>query len=356
MSRLTVHATNVTGLGACQVVVSFLEALERLETRYDSIECHVPQRGPLAEYVAASDKLKILPFQRTGPKAISRLVECLFPSRFFDFGEHLIVLGDVPLRTQRQQVVLVHQPNLQSPSVDRWAGRTLLFRIMRAVTRINAKYARCVITQTEAMASGLRRSYKDWADRDCVKVFGQPPPSWFDLRASESSSGLAGRGLRLFYPATDWAHKNHKIFDDLLTYDVSGVIDRVVLTLPAEQREAGPDWLQRVGRLNHTDCLSEYQQADALVFPSFLESYGLPLVESMVMGMPIVVADLPYAHVLCGEEAIYFDPESPASLIAACKELRARLLDGWRPDWSASLETMPKTWSAVVQNFLGEFE
>jgi hypothetical protein len=32
------------------------------------------------------------------------------------------------------------------------------------------------------------------------------------------------------------------------------------------------------------------------------------------------------------------------------------LMDGWQPDWSSSLETMPKTWTAVVQSFLEEFK
>lgn len=343
-------------MGACQVVVSFLEAIEQMDTRYDHIECHVPRNGPLANYVAKSDRLTMLPYRRFGPKAISRLIECLLPSFFFEFGQHLIVLGDVPLRAPQKQVVLVHQPNLQSPRVNRRVGRTLLFRIMRAVTRINARYADCVISQTAAMASGLRDSYQDWADRDCVKVVGQPPPSWFTLRQSESSLLDHSRGLRLFYPATDWAHKNHKIFENLGAFDLSDLIDRVVLTLPAQPGIDDASWLSFAGQLDHAECLAEYKKADALIFPSFLESYGLPLVEAMVMGLPIVVADLPYARVLCGDEAIYFDPDSPAALVAACKTLRQRLLDGWRPDWSARLEAMPKTWTAVVQEFLDELE
>ena len=343
-------------MGACQVVVSFLEAIEQMDTSYDHIDCYIPRSGPLASYVAKTDRLTMRPYRRFGPKAVSRLIECLVPSLFFDFGKHVIVLGDVPLRTPQKQVVLVHQPNLQSPRVNRRVGRTMLFRIMRTVTRINARYADCVISQTAAMASGLRSSYQDWADRDCVKVVGQPPPSWFTLRQSESLLQDDSRGLRLFYPATDWAHKNHEIFENLGAFDLSDLIDRVVLTLPAEQGSHTAPWLYFAGQLDHAECLAEYEKADALVFPSFLESYGLPLVEAMVMGLPIVAADLPYARVLCGDEAIYFDPDSPAALVAACKTLRLRLLDGWRPDWSAKLKVMPETWTAVVQEFLNELD
>jgi glycosyltransferase involved in cell wall biosynthesis len=356
MAILTIHATNVTGLGACQVVVSFLQALESLQTSYERIDCYVPEYGPVAEYVATTDKLRVLPFQRRGLKVLSRLMECMFPSRYFDIGEHLIVLGDLPLRTACQQLVLVHQPHLQYPRVNSRVGRTATFHVMRAVTTLNSPYVDRVIVQTDAMASGLHKSYKDWASRDCIKVIGQPPPSWFTLVPSNSSFPQNPRGLRLFYPAAEYPHKNHAIFADLLPLDVTAVIDRLVLTLPTESFASAPKWLACVGRLNHAECLAEYGQADSLIFPSVLESYGLPLVEAMVMGIPVIAADLPYARVLCGDEGIYFNPDSPESLVEACKELKVRLIDGWRPDWSSSLEAMPKTWTAVVQGFLEEFK
>jgi hypothetical protein len=356
MAILTIHATNVTGLGACQVVVSFLEAIESLETQYDRIDCYVPEEGPVAEYVSKTGKLRMLPYRRRGLKALSRVMECIAPAHFFDIGEHLIVLGDVPLRIDRKQVVLVHQPHLQYPRVNRWVGQTAVFRVMRALTRFNAPYADCVIAQTGAMASGLRASYRDWENRDCVKVIGQPPPSWFTLSRKVPSSHGNSDGLRLFYPAAGYPHKNHKIFEELLPLDLDGVVDRLVLTLPEERFSSVPEWLSCVGRLNHAGCLSEYEKADALIFPSVLESYGLPLVEAMVMGIPVVAADLPYARVLCGDEGFYFDPESSDSLVEACKRLKARLSDGWQPDWSSSLKAMPKTWETVAQRFLDELK
>ena len=353
---LTIHATNVTGLGASQVVVSFLEAIESLETQYARTDCYVPESGPVAEYVPKTDKMKILPFRRHGPKALSRVLECIFPTSFFEIGEHLIVLGDVPLRTCRKQVVLIHQSHLQSPQVNRWVGRTAIFRVMRALTRFNAPYADTVITQTNAMASGLGGSYRNWADRDCIKVVGQPPPSWFTLSRRVSSHQKVSRGLRLFYPAAGYPHKNHRIFDDLLSRDLEELIHRLVLTVPENRFSDAPNWLSCVGQLSQSECLSEYEKTDALIFPSVLESYGLPLVEAMVMGIPIVAADLPYARVLCGDEGIYFNPESSESLIEGCRILNARLNDGWWPDWSSRLLTLPKTWEVVAQSFIDELK
>ena len=356
MAVLTIHATNVTGLGASQVVVSLLEAIESLETPYERIDCYVPENGPVARYAPKTEKLRILPFRRRGPKAVSRVLECIFPASFFEIGEHLIVLGDVPLRVRRRQVVLVHQSHLQSPQANPRVAKTALFRVMRAVTRFNAPYANCVIAQTEVMAAGLRASYRDWAARDCIKVIGQPPPSWFTLSPRVSSLQQESRGLRLFYPAADYPHKNHRIFHVLQSHDLSGLIDRLVLTVPADHFSDAPNWLSCVGHLNPDECLLEYEKADALIFPSVLESYGLPLVEAMVIGMPIVAADLPYARGLCGDEGIYFDPASADSLVESCKDLKARLKAGWRPDWSLRLQVLPRTWKTVVQQFLRELQ
>jgi glycosyltransferase involved in cell wall biosynthesis len=350
--KLTIHATNVTGMGASEVVVSLLGAMESIESPYDKIDCHIPMDGPLVGYTAKSSKLNIIPFRRFVPKPFSRIIECLFPGLFFALGEHVIVLGDVPLRTHRKQIVFVHQAHLVYPWVNSRVGNTAIFRVMRALARLNASYADCVITQTGATASGLRRSYRDWASRDCVKVIHMPAPSWITPSVYESTLSQGPRGLRLFYPAAGYPHKNHRLLEGLFERDLSNVFERVVVTLPAGHFKFQPKWLSCVGQLNQPECLAEYRRADALIFLSVLESLGLPLIEAMVLGMPIIAADLPYARVICGGNAIYFDPDSSDAFVEACAELQRRLSDGWRPDWSSSLNTLPMSWDNVAQRFL----
>jgi hypothetical protein len=286
---------------------------------------------------------------------MSRVLECLFPQFFFNLGDHLIVLGDVPLRTSTKQLLLVHQPHLQDPKVNEFVGRSAVFRAMRVIARFNSSFAECVIVQTEAMAAGLKKSYPDWQKRNCIKVIGQPPPNWFNLSDHQRSDKHESRGLRLFYPAAGYPHKNHSIFEGLYSLDIKNIIDRVIVTVPDKEGANSPAWLHYVGELSQEDCLLEYQRADALIYPSLLESYGLPLIEAMVMGLPIIVADLPYAHALCGEDAIYFDPKSNEALVEACVLLKKKMENGWYPDWSLTLAMMPKNWSVVAQEFLQEF-
>ncbi|HUP22930.1 MAG TPA: glycosyltransferase [Thermoanaerobaculia bacterium] len=77
-----------------------------------------------------------------------------------------------------------------------------------------------------------------------------------------------------------------------------------------------------------------YESADACLFPSSCESFGHPLVEALALGKPLIAADLPYAREICGEHALFVDPERPDALV----ELWRR----W-PSASHQVEAVPTT-------------
>lgn len=354
MKILTIHATNVTGLGAAQVVCSILHSFERVEHSFDRIVCYVPSSGPVSEYLSDSPNFEVKKISRGLPKSLSRVMECLFPAFYFNLGDNLIVLGDVPLRTKIPQLLFIHQPHLVFNSVNPNVGNGLLFKIMRGLTWLNSGYAKKVIVQTDAMKQGILDSYLDWKRRECVYAMKQPAPDWFNLSQSNHALKNYASGLKLFYPAAGYPHKNHQLISDMVSLDIpSGVIDEVRVTLGSDHfSENQSKLLKFLGRLDQGQCLIEYERADALVFPSLLESYGLPLVEAMTAGIPILVADLPYAHTLCGDEAIYFDPMDAKSLLDAITECHRKLTAGWSPDWSEQLAELPSSWDEVASFFL----
>nr|WP_256557975.1 glycosyltransferase [Marinobacterium sedimentorum] len=71
-----------------------------------------------------------------------------------------------------------------------------------------------------------------------------------------------------------------------------------------------------IGRLSHKAVFDEYRQSDALVFPSKLETWGLPLTEAKSMGLAVLAADLPYARETLGvyDRVNFFDPDDPYQL------------------------------------------
>jgi alpha-1,2-rhamnosyltransferase len=79
-----------------------------------------------------------------------------------------------------------------------------------------------------------------------------------------------------------------------------------------------------------------YQNADALIFASFVEGFGLPLVEGLQRGLPAIASDIPVFREVAGDFAEYFDPNSSSDLCAIIDGFSVtRRLPNARPvaDW-----------------------
>lgn len=95
-----------------------------------------------------------------------------------------------------------------------------------------------------------------------------------------------------------------------------------------------------------------YSACDLFVYPTLVESFGLPLVEAMACGLPVVASDIPVNRELAGDAPLYFQPLDAEELagkvaqVARDAELRASMS-------RASLEqARPYTWSAHVDRLL----
>jgi len=69
-----------------------------------------------------------------------------------------------------------------------------------------------------------------------------------------------------------------------------------------------------MGHVPWEEMWNLYAAADVFVFPSFLESFGLPMVEAMASGLPIVASDTPVNREICQDAAVYVDTFSAAEL------------------------------------------
>ena len=77
---------------------------------------------------------------------------------------------------------------------------------------------------------------------------------------------------------------------------------------------------QRLGRTSDAELRALYENAACLLFPSRYEGFGLPPVEAMACGCP-VIASRGGAEEVCGDSALYFDTEVPQSITLAVERL-----------------------------------
>ena len=66
-----------------------------------------------------------------------------------------------------------------------------------------------------------------------------------------------------------------------------------------------------------------YQAADVFVYPSFIETFGLPILEAMACGCPVVTSDTSAMPETAGGAAVLCDPSEPASIARAVVEAAA---------------------------------
>ncbi|HUT25480.1 MAG TPA: glycosyltransferase [Sumerlaeia bacterium] len=87
-------------------------------------------------------------------------------------------------------------------------------------------------------------------------------------------------------------------------------------------RESGPaDALVSMPRLPDAELPFLYAGATALVFPSLVEGFGLPIIEAQAMGVPTIVSDRPAPREAGGDAAVYFDPTDGDSLVATVERV-----------------------------------
>jgi glycosyltransferase involved in cell wall biosynthesis len=116
------------------------------------------------------------------------------------------------------------------------------------------------------------------------------------------------------------------------------------------------DWVHRPGWIEQEELAGVYALADALLLPSLFESCGLPVLEAMAAGCPVVTADRYGTKELAENAAVLVDPESVDSIADGIRRvlddtpLRARLLEAGRE------RSAPFRWSRCAEETLRVLE
>ncbi len=80
------------------------------------------------------------------------------------------------------------------------------------------------------------------------------------------------------------------------------------------ERQSLEPWVRMLGYVPDADLKNLYRLASLLVFPSFCEGFGLPVLEAMVSGLPVVASQRSAVEEIAQDAALYCDPQDPEEM------------------------------------------
>lgn len=143
-----------------------------------------------------------------------------------------------------------------------------------------------------------------------------------------SQSNALGKMYDFLYVASGEPHKNHhRLIEAWKILAMKNIFPSLCLTVPRYGNSALCEWLEsqvgnhnlrieNIGAISSDQIQSLYLQAGALIYPSLLESLGLPLIEARRVGLPILASELDYVRDIVDPEQS-FNPESAVSIARA---------------------------------------
>ncbi|EFK05562.1 glycosyltransferase, group 1 family protein [delta proteobacterium NaphS2] len=138
----------------------------------------------------------------------------------------------------------------------------------------------------------------------------------------------------MFYPANFWPHKNHAMLltaygmflsrhpDSPIDLVFTGALDgreemikHAVIKMGLEKR------VHFLGFVPHHELEAVWYGCEFLIFPSLYEGFGIPVLEAMSIGKPVLCSNLTALPEVAGDAAVYFDPRKPEEMVYCIEEI-----------------------------------
>lgn len=219
-----------------------------------------------------------------------------------------------PLLTTCGNVTVFHDlQHLRHPEHFRWFD----LPFWKLLLWISARRARRLIAVSEATRQDLMRFYRLRPERISVVHHGVEP-EFFALDRSH---------VEPFVLCVSTLHP-HKNLDRLIRAYASRKRDwRLVIagmrgffaeSLDALIAELGvKDCVKLTGWIPREELLQLYAHAQAFVYPSTFEGFGMPVLEAMAAAVPVACSNISPLREVAGDAALFFDPLSEDAVAAA---------------------------------------
>lgn len=323
--RILINALSVTHGGGRTYILNLIRELDRDDRGFD-----VTVLVPPGELEGQTERLVLETVRLPGsgvPRLVARILyeELVLPLRARGF-DLLYCPADIlsPLTSVPAVAALVNLNIYDRSSYDNARLRTL-----HALVRLGLWRARRVVFPTRAAADLIGKPMGVEADRVAVVPHG------IDATPFRSGDPPAADVPYLFVAAALERHKNLEVLIEGLRYVDDPKLEVWVAgpdhTDPGYARELREkarslglaERVRFLGAVPYEEILGYYRGAVAMVFPSLLETFGIPLLEAMLAEAPIVASDIPTFREIAGDAALYFPPRDAEALARNVALVRA---------------------------------
>jgi len=235
----------------------------------------------------------------------------------------------LPFLTRIRSVMTVH--DLIFERHPEYRPRSYLQRFYRPVTQLGTKRADLVLTVSESTARDVQAYYQ--VNRASIHVIGNAVDLTF--QRERDPARLAAVRERYDLPErfilTVGAGRPHKNIETLV--EAFARLDPSLaptLVIGGEHDPRFPDGVRdriqahsiasrvvQSGMIREEDLPVVYSLADVFVFPSLVEGFGLPPLEAMACGTPVLASTASAVSEVLGDAALAFDARDPEQLAAA---------------------------------------
>jgi glycosyltransferase involved in cell wall biosynthesis len=262
--------------------------------------------APSAEVVLST----VYPMRPPQNWRIPRQIGPLRPDLYF-YPAH-----DPPLLSRTPLAFTVHDVTLfrQRPYFETFDRAKLAY--LTVITRAALLRARAIFAVSNVTRQQILEVFGDaLAPKVHVTPNGMAP---LPAEAVEARAA-AGPCDRLLYVGSDRPHKNlHRVIraygvarartNDLPRLEIVGGM-RSLESLKATVRDAGADGhVVFRGHVPSAELEACYAHAQALIFPSVAEGFGLPILEGMARGVPVLTSNVSGCAEVAGDAALTVDP------------------------------------------------
>lgn len=253
------------------------------------------------------------------PTLIGRLKADFILKKISYAGSKVICFGSLPPFFKNKGRVFLFIQNkfiIDGVGLSRFPPRIILRLVLERIWfRLAHHNADVKIVQSQSMQNSIRK-----------QGFGDALILPF-LDRKKLKETILGRHVRFdfIYLASGEPHKNHKILIEAwellagygylptlcLTLDPS--TDREICSAVTKSSKKFKLNIINVGKVTNEKALSLLSQSRCLIFPSAVESFGIPLIEAGHLGVPVIASEMDFVRDVC-EPVETFNPQSAVSV------------------------------------------